>query len=109
MRDSAIASEYAWKFLQNAHMHDLPAIGDPVSYTHLDVYKRQILRRVRGKKNKEINIYKIGKFTFDTQKQILATEGKQKMCIRDRSTAAEINSFYLFLFQIFFPHFQFIA
>ena len=36
-----------------------------------------ILRRVRGKKNKESNIYKIGKFTFDTQKQILATEGKQ--------------------------------
>ena len=28
LRDSAIASEYAWKFLQNAHMHDLPAIGD---------------------------------------------------------------------------------
>lgn len=25
LRDSAIASEYAWKFLQNAHMHDLPA------------------------------------------------------------------------------------
>ena len=36
-----------------------------------------ILRRVRGKKNKESNIYKIGKFTFDTQKQILATAEKQ--------------------------------
>ena len=36
-----------------------------------------ILRRVRGKKNKESNIYKIGKFTFDTQKQILSSEGKQ--------------------------------
>ena len=32
---------------------------------------------VRGKKNKESNIYKIGKFTFDTQKQILATAEKQ--------------------------------
>ena len=40
---------------------------NPVSYTHL----------VRGKKNKESNIYKIGKFTFDTQKQILSSEGKQ--------------------------------
>ena len=29
------------------------------------------------KKNKESNIYKIGKFTFDTQKQILATAEKQ--------------------------------
>lgn len=36
-----------------------------------------ILRRVRGKKNKESNVYKIGKFTFDTQKQILAIGDKQ--------------------------------
>ena len=36
-----------------------------------------ILRRVRGKKNKESSIYKIGKFTFDTQKQILSTPEKQ--------------------------------
>ena len=36
-----------------------------------------ILRRVRGKKNKESNIYKIGMFTFDTQKQILSTPEKQ--------------------------------
>lgn len=28
MRDSAIASGYAWKFLQDATMHTLPAIGD---------------------------------------------------------------------------------
>ncbi len=28
MRDSAIASEYAWKFLDNAGNHELPAIGD---------------------------------------------------------------------------------
>ena len=30
-----------------------------------------ILRRVKGKKGKEITMYKIGKFTFDTQKQVL--------------------------------------
>ncbi|MBC8594824.1 Gfo/Idh/MocA family oxidoreductase [Oscillospiraceae bacterium N12] len=28
MRDSAVASEYAWTFLQDAHKHDLPAIGE---------------------------------------------------------------------------------
>ena len=31
-----------------------------------------ILRRVRGKKSKENTTYKIGSFTFDTQKQILS-------------------------------------
>lgn len=28
LRDSAIASEYAWRFLDNANSNDLPAIGD---------------------------------------------------------------------------------
>lgn len=28
MRDSAIASEYAWQFLQDAQTHALPAIGN---------------------------------------------------------------------------------
>ena len=27
-RDAAIASEYAWRFLQDARGHDLPAIGE---------------------------------------------------------------------------------
>ena len=30
-----------------------------------------ILRRVKGKKGKEVTMYKIGRFTFDTQKQVL--------------------------------------
>ena len=30
-----------------------------------------ILRRVKGKKGKEMTMYKMGKFTFDTQKQVL--------------------------------------
>ncbi len=34
-----------------------------------------ILRRVRGKKDREITMYKIGKYTFDTQKQTLNFEG----------------------------------
>ena len=36
-----------------------------------------ILRRVRGKRNKESSVYKIGRFTFDTQKQILSIGEKQ--------------------------------
>ena len=54
-----------------------------------------ILRRVRGKKNKESNIYKIGKFTFDTQKQILATEGKQT-----KLTTKNLN------YSVYFAHMQ---
>jgi DNA-binding response OmpR family regulator len=36
-----------------------------------------ILRRVKGKKNKESNIYNLGRFVFDTQKQILILDGKK--------------------------------
>ena len=36
-----------------------------------------ILRRVRGKRNRESTVYKIGRFTFDTQKQILSIGDKQ--------------------------------
>lgn len=28
MRDSAIASEYAWKFLDNARRNEMPSIGN---------------------------------------------------------------------------------
>jgi DNA-binding response OmpR family regulator len=37
-----------------------------------------ILRRVRGKKDKEVTSYKIGRFTFDTQKQVLVIDDKTK-------------------------------
>jgi DNA-binding response OmpR family regulator len=36
-----------------------------------------ILRRVCGKKNKENSVYKIGRFQFDTQKQLLSIDGQQ--------------------------------
>ena len=36
-----------------------------------------ILRRVRGKKNKEATVYHIGRFVFDTQKQLLTIGEKQ--------------------------------
>ena len=52
-------------------------ITKPFSMEELTFRIEAILRRVRGKKNKESNVYKIGKFTFDTQKQILAIGDKQ--------------------------------
>ncbi len=43
-----------------------------------------ILRRVRGKKEKEVTIYKIGKYTFDTQKQVLIADDKtQKLTTKE--------------------------
>lgn len=44
IRDSAIASEYAWEFLRDAHTHDLPAIGD-------QAILEQIWHRRRNMKN----------------------------------------------------------
>ena len=49
----------------------------PFSMEELTFRIEAILRRVRGKKNKENTVYKIGKFTFDTQKQILSIGDKQ--------------------------------
>ncbi|NLZ95005.1 MAG: response regulator transcription factor, partial [Bacteroidales bacterium] len=46
-------------------------ITKPFSMEELTFRIEAILRRVRGKKNKEKNVYKIGKFIFDTQKQVL--------------------------------------
>ena len=51
-------------------------ITKPFSMEELTFRIEAIWRRVRGKKNKQTNIYKIGKFTFDTQKQILSTPEK---------------------------------
>ena len=46
-------------------------ITKPFSMEELVSRISAILRRVRGKKDKEITMYKIGRFTFDTQKQTL--------------------------------------
>ena len=46
-------------------------ITKPFSMEELVLRIEAILRRVKGKKGKEITMYKIGKFTFDTQKQVL--------------------------------------
>ncbi len=46
-------------------------ITKPFSMEELVFRIEAILRRVKGKRGKEITMYKIGKFTFDTQKQTL--------------------------------------
>ena len=46
-------------------------ITKPFSMEELVVRINAILRRVKGKKDKEITAYKLGKYTFDTQKQAL--------------------------------------
>lgn len=51
-------------------------ITKPFSMEELVFRIEAILRRVKGKKGKEITMYKIGKFTFDTQKQVLMVDDK---------------------------------
>lgn len=48
----------------------------PFSMEELTFRIEAILRRVRGKKKGDRTVYKIGSFTFDTQKQILARDGE---------------------------------
>ena len=52
-------------------------ITKPFSMEELVFRIEAILRRVRGKKNKESSVYHIGRFTFDTQKQLLTIGDKQ--------------------------------
>ena len=52
-------------------------ITKPFSMEELVKRVEAILRRVRGKKNKESTRYKIGRYTFDTQKQLLTIADKQ--------------------------------
>lgn len=52
-------------------------ITKPFSMEEVVMRIEAILRRVRGKKNKETTIHQIGSFVFDTQKQILSRNGEQ--------------------------------
>ena len=52
-------------------------ITKPFSMEELVFRVEAILRRVRGKKNKDSTLYHIGEFTFDTQKQLLSIRDKQ--------------------------------
>ena len=52
-------------------------ITKPFSMEELVLRIEAILRRVRGKKSKESSVYHIGRFVFDTQKQLLTIGDKQ--------------------------------
>ncbi len=51
-------------------------LSKPFSMEELLYRIESIMRRVRGQSAKNITVYQIGKFTFDSQKQILETEDK---------------------------------
>ena len=52
-------------------------ITKPFSMEELVLRIEAILRRVKGKKSRENTVYHIGRFTFDTQKQLLTIGEKQ--------------------------------
>ncbi len=49
----------------------------PFSMDELVFRMEAIMRRVRGKKNVNVTQYRIGLYTFDTQRQVLAINGEQ--------------------------------
>ena len=51
-------------------------ITKPFSMEELTLRIEAVLRRVRGMKSKDVAQYNIGKFVFDTKKQLLVFEGK---------------------------------
>lgn len=51
-------------------------IVKPFSMEELVLRINAVLRRTSGKRDKEITVYKLGKFTFDTQKQVLVANDK---------------------------------
>ena len=53
-------------------------LSKPFSMEELLYRIESILRRVRGKKSKDVVTYQIGGFTFDAQKQSLEFDGKAK-------------------------------
>jgi DNA-binding response OmpR family regulator len=52
-------------------------ITKPFSMEELTFRIEAILRRIRGKKTKEVTTYQLGRFVFDTQKQVLTIDGRQ--------------------------------
>ena len=50
-------------------------LSKPFSMEELLYRMEAIMRRVRGKKNKDATVYKLGQFTFDTKKQTLSLHG----------------------------------
>lgn len=68
-------------------------ITKPFSMEELVSRISAILRRVRGKKEKEITMYRIGRFTFDTQKQTLAIgDASKKLTTKESELLALLCS-----------------
>lgn len=53
-------------------------ITKPFSMEELVFRISAILRRISGKKEREVSLYKIGKYVFDTQKRVLIADDKTK-------------------------------
>ena len=68
-------------------------ITKPLSMEELVFRIGAILRRVKGKKDKEVTMYKIGRYTFDTQKQTLVIDDKtQKLTTKESELLALLCS-----------------
>ena len=68
-------------------------ITKPFSMEELVFRVEAILRRVRGKKTKESTLYHIGKFVFDTQKQLLTIGDQQtKLATKENELLALLCS-----------------
>jgi len=53
-------------------------ITKPFSMEELLYRIESIMRRIRGEKAREVTVYQIGNYTFDTQKQLLTINGETK-------------------------------
>ena len=68
-------------------------ITKPFSMEELVFRVEAILRRVSGKKTKESSVYKVGNFTFDTQKQLLVIgEQQTKLTTKENELLALLCS-----------------
>ena len=64
-------------------------ITKPFSMEELVSRISAILRRVKGKRDKDVTVFRIGKYTFDTQKQTLNINNKsQKLTTKDSELLA---------------------
>ena len=70
-------------------------ITKPFSMEELVLRIEAILRRVKGKKSRENTVYHIGRFTFDTQKQLLTIGEKQtKLTTKENELLALLCAHY---------------
>ena len=68
-------------------------ITKPFSMEELVFRIEAILRRTKGKKSRESTVYRLGQFTFDTQKQLLQIGEKQtKLTIKENELLALLCS-----------------